>query len=449
MLHELKLAFSTKGDKSLLETDQRLREADRVLTELRRWFPQLQAAFEENEKIWASLAYNICTMAKTAQQVFSESHVMQTPLDQLSIAGQSVLKPAAGDALHDERARTVAELRAFNDCIRLLRETQMDCVSALKNKQYYASKLETIRSTETARRRKITDKEAERRLRNEQKLTDYSTQLSYQTEKLQKELQKALDKKQLLLEMVMNTYVRAQHFYFSLNPMKTVLPLLTKSVSPRALYELYGYTNTTRLASLTFPNDHSDDMEQPARAPSPILGDACTTNADSHLVRQSSVANAPGDEKIESAPHRKRSVRENDIVPGPSHVVQNIRSLPGTESIKNLLQSYRGVHRAKSLGIETSHGRRNITETESNKKSSGAEHENKEGTGTVLTASAVRTASVHNDRLQHLSSLGMVAVATRAKVDLQDTASIDVQMSTRTDSPHTENDPRLYPSPSH
>ncbi|KAI0566796.1 hypothetical protein FGB62_6g134 [Gracilaria domingensis] len=448
MLHELKLAFSAKADKALLETDQRLRDADRILTELRRWFPQLQAAFEENEKIWASLAYNICTMAKTAQQVFSEKHPMQAPLDQLSAAGQCVLKPAAGDALHDERARTVAELRAFNDCIRLLRDTQMDCVSALKNKQYYASKLETIRSTETARRRKITDKEAERRLRNEQKLTDYSTQLAFQTEKLQTELQKALAKKQLLLEMVMNTYVRAQHFYFSLNPMQSILPLLTQSASPRALYELYGYTNATRLASLGLPSGDSDEIEQPPRAPSPVLRNSGPPNYDSHVARTSSMAKTLSNETVEPTPHRRRSVRVTGVSQDSVHGDQNVGPRQDSEGIKNRRQSYRGAYRAKSSSTEKDHGRRQAAKQGPAENTDAAEVESNDGCGTVLTAAAVRTASVHNDRLQHLSSLGMGAVATRTKVSLQDTTSLDVQMSAGTGSDRTENDPRLYPTPS-
>ncbi|CAN8067873.1 unnamed protein product [Agarophyton chilense] len=449
MLHELKLAFSTKGDKFLLETDQRLREADRILTELRRWFPQLQAAFEENEKIWASLAYNICTMAKTAQQVFAETHPMQAPLDQLSNAGQCLLKPAAGDALNDERARTVSELRAFNDCIRQLRATQLHCVSALKNKQYYASKLETIRSTESARRRKFTDKDAERRLRNEQKLTDYSTQLAYQAEKLQIELQKALDKKQLLLEMVMNSYVRAQHFYFSLNPMHTVLPLLTKSVSPRALYELYGYSTTTRLASLAFHADQSQDVEQPPRAPSPVLHNSKPSSAPNYLLRQTSLAKTPSHEPSTSAPFSKRSVRVTADVHGLVHRDQNTLSLRDTDGTENRITNSRCVYRANSSVADLDHSRLEALKLDATDcMGEKSKSESDEAGGAFLTAAAVRTASARNDRLNHLSSLGMGAVGTMPEVNLEDTTSLDVHMSARSNSVHAEKDARLYPAPS-
>lgn len=297
MLHGIKLALSAKGDRVLLETNQRLREADRVLTELRRWFPQLQAAFEENQKIWASLAYNISTIAKTAQEVYHEHHKLQLPIDSLASAGDCVLTPVGGKVIHDERTRAVDQLRAFNDCIRQLRAEQMECVSALKNKEYYSSKLETIRANESKKKKKVTDKEADRRLRNEQKLRDYSTQLAYQTDKFHNGLQKVLDKKELLLELVLSSYVRTQDFYFSLNPMPAVLSLLQTRISPRALYELHGYTSALPHAS--FHSSYSEELAQPPRAPSPVTN--MTKNPSSKVTF--------GDQDLTG-----RSVRHKDSV---------------------------------------------------------------------------------------------------------------------------------------
>lgn len=271
MLHGIKLVISGRGDKFLLEADQRLREADRILTELQRWFPQVQAAYEENEKIWMSLGYNTCTMAKTAREIFSEDHRLQLPLDSLSVAGECILKPPGGEGLIDERSRTAGELRAFNDCIRQLRAIQTDCITALKNKEYYAVKLESIRATESKKKKKMTDREAERRQRNEQKLNDYSTQLAYQTEKLQTELQRALDKKELILEIAVCSFIRTQDFFFSVNPIPSVLTTLMSRVSPRAMHELDGHNGMGLFGSVGLHSRNSMELQAPPRAPSPVM----------------------------------------------------------------------------------------------------------------------------------------------------------------------------------
>ncbi|PXF43182.1 hypothetical protein BWQ96_07126 [Gracilariopsis chorda] len=338
MLHGIKLALSAKGDRVLLETNQRLREADRVLTELRRWFPQLQAAFEENQKIWTSLAYNISTIAKTAQEVYHEHHKLQLPLDSLASAGDCVLTPVGGKAIHDERTRAVDELRAFNDCIRQLRAEQMECVSALKNKEYYSSKLETIRANESKKKKKVTDREADRRLRNEQKLRDYSTQLAYQTDKFHNELHKALDKKELLLEMVLTSYVRTQDFYFALNPMPAVLSVMQSRISPRALYELHGYTNAAPLASLH--STHSDDLAQPPRAPSPVSKMTSNPNGSVPFDDQDLASQGVRRKASISNGTRKKSVR---IVEGPVRQDPNIDQLNHEMSHPDLTGRFRCI----------------------------------------------------------------------------------------------------------
>lgn len=230
MLHGLKLAISNRaGARAIIDTDQRVKEADKILTDLQRWFPKLQAAIDENEKTWAKLGYNMCTISKTAQEILEEDNTMHYTLHSLYGAGESVLKPLGSDALSDERSRSNAELRSFNDNVRTLRGLQQECVAALRNKDYYTTKVESIRTNENRKKNRMTDRENERRLRNEEKLNDYTMEANFKADKLQVELEKVVSRKQHVLECAVGCYVRTQDMFFGRNPMSPVATLLAHS----------------------------------------------------------------------------------------------------------------------------------------------------------------------------------------------------------------------------
>lgn len=239
MLHSVKVALSGLGDKSVLATDQRLREADQTITQLQRWFPQLQVSVDENDKTWSTLGFNIRTVARQAQEIYAPDHPNQYMLDHLHAAGESVRPPSREHALASERGRASAQLRAFNERIREVRGLQNECVVALKEKEYYHTKVETLRVNE-GRKKKVTERDVDKRLRNETKLSEVEGQLRFKWERLQQELEDVEASKESVLELVMLAFARTQDYYFGRNPMGPALSVFksrtqTQEPSPIAV----------------------------------------------------------------------------------------------------------------------------------------------------------------------------------------------------------------------
>lgn len=224
MLHTVKVALSGLGDKSVLATDQRLREADHTITQLQRWFPQLHVSVDENEKTWSTLGHNIRSVSQQAQEVYAPDHPNQYMLDHLRAAGESVRPPSREHALASERGRASAQLRAFNEKIREVRNLHSECVSALKEKEYYHTKVETLRVNE-GRKKKVTERDVDKRLRNEMKFSDVEGQLRFTWERVQQELEDVEACKESVLELVLLAFVRTQDYYFGRNPMGPALSL--------------------------------------------------------------------------------------------------------------------------------------------------------------------------------------------------------------------------------
>lgn len=304
MLHGIKLAMNGRAGGDVLENDQGIAYANRVVTELLRWFPQLQAAVEENDKTWCTLGYNMKTVASTAQEIYGEQNSMMVMLESLLSASAKVAS-VQGHELEDERARASNELREFNECLRSLRSLQEECVQTLKNKMYYQDKVDGIRrrDTEKSAKKKPNEKEVEKRLRNEQKLTEVNGLLDFKSDKLSRELAAILERKDKVLGRVLSCYVHTQNCNFARNPMPAVIAYMPV-LSPRAPNSQYSdcgapqrhasygqpprapsppssYDPSSRAFSAPSGYEHASpgpsppsEYDQPPRAPSPVLAPA-------------------------------------------------------------------------------------------------------------------------------------------------------------------------------
>lgn len=301
------MVINGQNDKSLIEGDEQLTKSSAVVSDLQSWFPQLQAAIEENEKTWSSLGYNMKKVASTSQEIYGEGCPMQIMLEGLQVAGSKVIKPDASDNLLEERAKSAADLRAFNERIRGLRMIQEECVQTMKNKAYYQEKVETMRKKENEkaakRSKSATEKEAEKRLRNEQKLTEVSTKLLTQIDNLSRELEVTVVKKEEVLARVLNCYIHTQNYFFARNPMPVVLANMPSIGSPQSVHDGgHGYLSN---AGAGFPPDYihgyslasapsrSDVMDgsakamvQPPRAPSPDMYPRVLSHSPSEMPTQ-------------------------------------------------------------------------------------------------------------------------------------------------------------------
>lgn len=267
MLHTVKLALSSRGEKELLATDQRLQEADQTLGELQRWFPQIQVVVEENEKNWTTLGYNIRTLSRNAQEIYPTEHPMQYVLDHLHMAGSEITAPGRNHALYEQRARAASSLRAFNDRIRELRSLQMGCVAALKEKEYYHAKVETLRVNE-GRKKKVTERDVDKRLRNEQKLAEVVNELNFKWDRLQKELAAMDGEKGELMEEVLWAFTRTQQYFFELNPMGVALSLLAnRRPHSTSLGIQTGFSDVSRAKTLSMSQSMISTQAQNQEVP--------------------------------------------------------------------------------------------------------------------------------------------------------------------------------------
>jgi hypothetical protein len=277
MLHGLKLAITGRNEKDILQSDESIAYANQVVTDLQKWFPQLQAAVEETEKTWNSISYNMKTVASTAQEIYGETNTMQIVLESLQAASAKVASVHYGE-LAEERAKASADLREFNECIRSLRSLHVECVQTLKNKVYYQGKVDVMRKkdAEKSAKRGKNDKDAEKRLRNEQKLNEMTGELRFNCDKLSRELETIVSRKENVLAAVLKCYIHTQNYNFARNPMPAVIACMP-CTSPNTVLggRLPGFApERSQCDSAHFDSSMLVprlSFDQPPRAPSPTI----------------------------------------------------------------------------------------------------------------------------------------------------------------------------------
>lgn len=271
MLHGLKVVMAGQGRTATLTADQRVREADETLTYLQKWFPQLEAAVEDNERVWSSVNCNWKSVSKAYQQLLPENHHLYKTAVALHDAGSTLGKPLGGQTLHDEYSTNYVELRAFNESIRQLRALLAECVSAMKNRDYYASKLDAMLINEGKKKAGPTEKEVEKRVRNEQKLANNAALVHLTTEKMHYGLEKLLGSKEMLLEKVLRGYVKTQDYIFNSKPIAPVVVALEKGKNDVRIDENSTFDITKELEKLEYSANKPLELEQPPRPLSPTM----------------------------------------------------------------------------------------------------------------------------------------------------------------------------------
>lgn len=284
MLHGIKLAFAARGDKAVLGADQRIQDALSVLTHLHTWFPKLQTAVNENDRLWSSLGSNMQAVSTAAQHMHPDGHPMHFALEALHDAGDSLVHPLHPDWLDAERKRTATELRAFIECLRELRSLQTDVIAALRNKHYYETKVASMHLAD-ARSSKRSERDAEKRERNEQKRDEFRRDVHYLAGKLLAEVDIAVQRKDVVLELALRFFVAKQRFYYARNPLRAVQTRFGAGAmpTPTAGGPAPMHTLSTTLSST------AQDLPLPPRPPSPpnsILSPRGLTN----VVTSTSVA---------------------------------------------------------------------------------------------------------------------------------------------------------------
>lgn len=268
MLHELKVAIVGKGDKTLLKQHEHLKVMDEKISKLLRWFPQLQSRVEDNEDSWSHLALNIRSFANIARDICHSENPLTGAIDSLYRAGESLQRPNDTHYLACAYSKSFTDLRMFNESIRKLRFQLDDCMMTLKNKDYYETKVETMLNNESKKRR-VSDKEIERRIRNEQKLTEAAGELAFKTDKLQKDLTTVLDKKDFVLKAMATSFIEMQNYYLLNNSLSSVFQALPVSQARSPVYISHGSFDESSKDHSHEASTPPDCKTEPPRAPSP------------------------------------------------------------------------------------------------------------------------------------------------------------------------------------
>lgn len=232
MLNNIKLALTGRSDDTILKSDSRLHDADNVLQDLQRLLPKLEAALDENENLWASLGHNLTTTAGTLKSLFpATSTRMHVTLDALTSAGVHISKCRSNHPLSKEAATCRAELRAFNTVVDELRATFTATVDAFRSRERYRTKVDVLVEAESAARRRQTDREVARRIRNEQKLNQICREADVLAEKLQDQVDQTMVKKRVVVNTVVMTFLNFQHAHLAGDRMSPVIAAFSAASS--------------------------------------------------------------------------------------------------------------------------------------------------------------------------------------------------------------------------
>lgn len=224
MFQNIKLALTGRSDETILKSDARLHDADVVLQDLQRLLPKLEAALDENENLWASLGHNLTTTAGTLKSLFpATSTRMHVTLDALTSAGFHISKCRTHHPLSTESATCRAELRAFTAVVDELRATFAATVDAFRTRERYRAKVEVLVEAENANRRRQTDREVARRIRNEQKLNQVGREADVLAEKLQDQVDQTVIKKRVVVNTVVMKFLHFQHAHLAGDRMAPVI----------------------------------------------------------------------------------------------------------------------------------------------------------------------------------------------------------------------------------
>lgn len=232
MLHNIKLALAGRPDDTILKSDSRLHGADMVLQDLQRLLPRLEAALDENENLWASLGHNLTSTAGTLKSLFpATSTRMHVTLDALTSAGGHISKCRSHHPLSTEAATCRAELRAFTSVVDELRATFTATVDAFRTRERYRAKVDVLVEAENGTRRRQTDREVARRIRNEQKLNQICREADVLAEKLQDQVDQTVVKKRVVVNTVVMTFLNFQHAHLAGDRMSPVIAAFSAASS--------------------------------------------------------------------------------------------------------------------------------------------------------------------------------------------------------------------------
>lgn len=257
MLHNLKLVLTGRPDDSVLKLDPRLLDAQLVLQELQRELPKLEASLDENEKLWASLGHNVTTTAGALKSLYPATNTrMHVTLDALTSAGTHISKCRTHTPLSTDTVACRAELRAFFGAVESLRTTFAATIDAFRTRERYRSKIDVFLEAENGTRRRQTDREVARRIRNEQKLNQVGREADVLAEKLKDQVNQTLVKKSVVMNTVVMTFLKIQNAHLSGDRMSPVLAAFSATSTSG-----HKHSSHSQSSKNIFPNDLRCDKD--------------------------------------------------------------------------------------------------------------------------------------------------------------------------------------------
>jgi hypothetical protein len=287
MLRFIEQQARQKGFKGLSCTrDDSLSTAKRIISDMRRDFSKLEAALEDNANLRANLVRNIQRVGSTAEGMYDDGHPMHCTLRVLHCASEHALqhtrvhdapfpgRHAESDGVHGlchkqtSPSIDLSDVRMFNGQLCCLQRIQAECTALVRKKHHYLQKVKKMNGANLAG-----DRDAQRRIRNEQKLNETAGQLTYLKEKLFAEIEICVKRKERVLTSAVESYLRANYCFFKSNPVETAVDslhtqkLLWSPTKPIATAEMKHYSfslpGTTCTADSTFYHPRSLSASAP------------------------------------------------------------------------------------------------------------------------------------------------------------------------------------------
>lgn len=199
MLHRLKVSFASGGGGNGENggcppgCSERFKAANDAIRMLMREYPALQQKVEETERAFTTMTYAIRTTAASFNAACPDDPEIELASSALVKAGESMPCPRG--------AKAAVALRAYNDEIRKVQLQQSGAQEALRDRVYYAKKVNELNRAGGG------DAIASKRARNERKLAEADADLEIRTEQIEVEVSRLLKKRKAVLSATMGLYV--------------------------------------------------------------------------------------------------------------------------------------------------------------------------------------------------------------------------------------------------
>lgn len=223
MMHNMKLQLKGAGKKKILREDTGLAATDNTLSEWHSSVSALLNAINANENAWRGLFSTFDAFHPIATSIYPQEDTDAFEFcNSLSAIKKQLESPPPGvESYVDAKQRidiTKKDLENLLSRIGNARAMQANRIEVTREYRYYADKTQSMTQAEQKKSQGPTEKDVERRQRNEQHVANKSTELHSLTNQLFHEMDAIAVERLAATDRAMAAMLLLQHHYFASNP---------------------------------------------------------------------------------------------------------------------------------------------------------------------------------------------------------------------------------------